>query len=60
MSTTPKFLIRTVVVQGNTYIRVEDVAEYIRECGSGEETDVRNRLKHAAENLVNQTRDSGT
>jgi len=52
---TPKFQIRTVIVRGNTYLRVEDVAEYIRECGYGEETDVRNRLKKAADILTDQT-----
>jgi hypothetical protein len=44
--------IRFVVVKGNTYLRAEDVAEYIVECGSSEETDVRNRLKEAARNIV--------
>jgi hypothetical protein len=72
---TPKFQIRTVVVRGNTYLRVEDVGsgpapastararsttEYIRECGYGEETDVRNRLKKAADTLTDQTRQPGT
>lgn len=51
---TPKFQIRTVIVRGNTYLRVEDVAEYIRECEYGEETDVRNRLKKAADTLTDQ------
>lgn len=51
-----KMHMRTVVVRGTTYLRVEDVAEYIRACGEGEETDVRNRLKKAAEAIVTQTK----
>lgn len=44
--------IRFVVVRGVQYLRVEDVAEYIRELGSGEDTDVRNRLNEGAQNLL--------
>lgn len=51
-----KMRMRTVVVRGTTYLSVEDVAEYIRACGEGEETDVRNRLKKAAEVIVTQTK----
>lgn len=55
MSESPsKSMLRAVVVRGVTYLRAEDVAEYIRQCGSGEETDVRNRLNRAAENLKSQ------
>lgn len=44
--------IRFVVVRGVQYLRVEDVAEYIRELGSGEETDVHNRLNEGAQSLL--------
>ncbi len=44
--------IRFVKVKEVTYLRLEDIASYIRECGGGEETDVRWRLNKAAENLV--------
>lgn len=47
-----KVRVRTVFLRGNTYLRLDDVVEFIQECGSGEETDVRNRLKEAASNLV--------
>lgn len=43
--------LRYVTVRGVRYLRVDDVAAYIRELGGGEETDVRNRLKEAARNL---------
>lgn len=49
-------MIHSVVVRGVTYLRAEDVAKYIEECGIGEETDVRNRLKKASEIIVNQTK----
>jgi hypothetical protein len=41
-----------VVVRGVRYIRVQDVASFIRKIGETEETDVRNRLDQAAENLI--------
>lgn len=50
------FPFRTVVVRGNVYLRVEDVAAYLVECGSGEETDVRDRLKKAAEAVLGSRR----
>lgn len=50
------FPFRTVVVRGNVYLRVEDVAAYLVECGSGEETDVRNRLKEAAKAVLRSKR----
>lgn len=43
---------RFVKVSGAMYLRVEDVASFIQEIASGEETDVRNRMKEAADNLV--------
>ena len=39
---------RIVNVRGAIYIRLEDVALYIRDLGSTEETDVRNRLDQAS------------
>jgi len=46
--------IRHVVIKKAVYLRVEDVAEYIRELGGSEETDVRNRLKKAAD-IISQS-----
>lgn len=40
------------MVKGVRYLRIDDVVEYVRELGGGEETDVRNRLNQAAENLL--------
>jgi hypothetical protein len=47
-----KMRVRYVVVRGVRYLHVDDVAEFIREAGGGEETDVRNRLTEAAHNLT--------
>jgi hypothetical protein len=44
--------LRFVEVRGTRYIRAEDVAEYIRELGETEETDVRRRLSLAADNIL--------
>lgn len=44
--------VRFVMVRGVSYLRAEDVAEYIRRLGSTEETDVRTRLNEAASNLA--------
>jgi hypothetical protein len=46
--------VRYVTVRGVRYLRIEDVADIIRELGATEETDVRNRLDEAARNLTNQ------
>lgn len=43
--------LRTITFKGNVYIRAEDVADYILSLGSSEETDTRNRLKQAADNI---------
>lgn len=43
--------VRFITYQGNIYLRKEDIIEYIRELGSTEETDVRERLLQAALNL---------
>ena len=48
----PKFPLRFVDVRGVRYLRLDDVAAFIRELGGGEETDVRSRLNEAADNLV--------
>jgi len=46
------FNFRVIDVKGAKYLRAEDVAEYVRNLGSTEETDVRNRLDQAAKHLV--------
>lgn len=46
---------RFVVFKGAVYLRAEDVANYIMALGGSEETDVRNRLKQAAQ-CVRQVR----
>jgi hypothetical protein len=48
-----KIKVRTVNIRGAVYIRAEDVANYIREFASTEETDVRTRANTAADNLLN-------
>ncbi len=40
------------VTLDDRYLRVEDVADFIRSLGATEETDVRNRLNQAADNLL--------
>lgn len=46
-----KVQVRCIEVKGNTYLRQEDVVAYIREIAGAEETDVRNRLLQAANNI---------
>ena len=43
--------LRYVTIRGVRYLHVDDVAEFIREIGGTEETDVRRRLEEAANNL---------
>lgn len=43
--------IRSVKVKGNIYLRKEDVVAYLQEMAATEETDTRNRILTAAENL---------
>jgi hypothetical protein len=43
--------VRTITVKGNTYIRVEDVANLLMDFGATEETDVRNRLRELAQQI---------
>lgn len=50
----PTFPFRYVEVRGVRYLRLEDVAAFIRELGGGEETDVRNRLKEAAHRITSK------
>lgn len=47
-----RFPFRFVEVRGVRYLRIDDVAAFVRELGGGEETDVRRRLNEAANNLV--------
>ena len=51
----PTFPLRFVDVRGARYLRVDDVAAFIRELGGTEETDVRNRLNEAADHLLHPT-----
>lgn len=44
--------VRYVVVKEHVYLRSEDVAAYLRELAAAEETDVRNRINTAADNLT--------
>lgn len=44
--------IRFIDVRGERYLRIEDVAAFVRELGGSEETDVRHRLDEAADNLL--------
>jgi hypothetical protein len=48
--------IRVVEVRGARYLRLEDVAAFVRELGGGEETDVRRRLDEAANKLLQRMR----
>lgn len=43
--------VRYVIVRGVRYLHAEDVAALIREVGTTEETDVRNRLNELAERV---------
>jgi len=44
--------LRYVTVHGVRYLRVDDVAAFVRALGATEETDVRTRLDEAAHNLT--------
>lgn len=44
--------IRCVNIRGRVFLLAEDVAKYMRELASSEETDVRERLNEAADNLA--------
>lgn len=44
--------IRFVKANGTVYLLAEDVANYIRNIAGGEETDVRNRMNEAANNIL--------
>ena len=46
------FPFRFVEVRGEKYLRLEDVAAFVRELGGCEETDVRNRLCEAADSIA--------
>lgn len=48
----PTFPFRFVDVRGVRYLRIDDVAAFVRELGSAEETDVRHRLDEAADHLL--------
>lgn len=48
--------IRYLPFRGAVYLRDEDVAEFIVDLGSREETDVRNRLNEAAAHLSQMSR----
>jgi hypothetical protein len=44
-------VLRTVIYKGKLYFERDDILEYLREFASTEETDVRNRLQEAIDNL---------
>jgi hypothetical protein len=48
----PLFKMRFVEIGGVKYLRVDDVASFLRELGGGEETDVRRRLDEAAARIM--------
>ena len=50
--------IRFIKANGAIYLRLEDVALFIVNLGSCEETDVRNRLNEAAANLIKKNGNS--
>jgi hypothetical protein len=50
------FPLRFVDVRGERYLRIEDVAAFVRELGCGEETDVRRRLDEAADQFLRRVR----
>lgn len=49
-----KFNIRFIKNNNKIYLLAEDVASFIKEIASTEETDVRNRLNEAASNLMKE------
>ena len=53
-----EFQLRVIEVNGHRYLRIEDVAEFLRELGSGEATDVRVRLNMAADHLLKRIKDA--
>ena len=46
------FPFRFVEIRGVRYLRLDDVAAFLRELGGSEETDVRNRLEEAARRIA--------
>ena len=46
--------IRYIKANQNLYLKIDDVIDYLIELGSGEETDVRNRIYQAAEFIKQQ------
>jgi len=55
---TSEFQLRVIEVNGHRYLRIEDVAAFVRELGGGEETDVKNRLEEAAAGLLARIKDA--
>jgi hypothetical protein len=47
-----RFPFRFVEIRGVRYLRIDDVAAFVRELGSAEETDVRKRLDEAARQIT--------
>lgn len=52
MSDLLKPTIKFIVVKGVKYLRAEDVASYLQEIAATEESDTRNRLNKAAQELL--------
>lgn len=50
------FTLRFVEVRGVRYLRLDDVAAFVRDLGDGEETDVRRRLAAAADSLLQEAK----
>lgn len=48
--------VRFLEVKGVRYLCAADVSDYVREIAASEETDVRNRLNEAANNLQKRNR----
>lgn len=46
-----QIMFHTLTKNGNTYLRLSDVIEYLRQIGATEDNDVRMRLDAAAINL---------
>ena len=53
-----EFQLRVIEVNGHRYLRIEDVAAFVRELGGVEETAVRNRLEDAATALLKRIKEA--
>ena len=61
MKDTPEIApFRVVTSRGAAYLHAEDVIAYIRRLGGSEETDVRDRLNRAADNIAGSVSGGGS